>query len=43
MKAKIEDTQIQDRVVNLLENKHQNKTKVLHFDLISVLLSELYN
>lgn len=39
MKAKIEDTQIQDRVVNLLENK----TKVLHFDLISVLLSELYN
>ena len=33
MKAKIEDTQIQDRVVNLLENKHQNKIKQKYYIL----------
>lgn len=33
MKAKIEDTQIQDRVVNPQENRHQNKIKQKYYVL----------
>lgn len=44
MKAKIEDTDSgQGSEYTRKQTSKQNKTKVLYFDLISVLLSELYN